>query len=229
MKKTISCVAATSLLFFTMTESLKAPFKTVNQPQPSSSQKKRNEGKYVSSAREYGGDKEGLMYKSGIPTLRSSAHRVKFDKKNRKHDPKPKDRNGKETKTTWLPHEMLQEHVFAYDETEYNLKGAVLKLLQDCDHDIVGDFGSSKGETKLEDFRVPIPSVWRKVNGGKCEASQKYLSDQVASNDQFLDTFDKFVVEAALPYVKERLLASENISENKDENDELNITFYYQR
>ena len=74
---------------------------------------RQNNNKKIASNREYGGDNEDLIYKSGIPTLRSSAHRVKFDVKRRKHDPKPRDRDGKETNTTWLPDELLSEDVFA--------------------------------------------------------------------------------------------------------------------
>jgi hypothetical protein len=53
---------------------------------------KRSEGKNVASEREYGGDNDHLTYKSGIPTLRSSAHRVKFNKKSQrtKMERKPK-------------------------------------------------------------------------------------------------------------------------------------------
>ena len=45
---------------------------------------RQNNNKKIASNREYGGDNEDLIYKSGIPTLRSSAHRVKFDVKRRK-------------------------------------------------------------------------------------------------------------------------------------------------
>lgn len=189
---------------------------------------KPNEGKNVASEREYGGDNDHLTYKSGIPTLRSSAHRVKFNKKSRKHDPKPRDRNGKETKTTWLPDELLKEDVFSFDESKHDLKRAVLELLQNCDKDIVGDFEQTKdGPIRLEDFRVPIPSIWRKVNGGQCEESQRYLSDQVATNEKFLEVFDSFVVQVALPHVKKRLLDSKSLK-NLDP-DETSFTFYYQR
>jgi len=241
--------------------------KNSNNNNPKKTNSKSRE--QIASYREYGGDNDDLIYKSGIPTLRSSAHRVKFKKKCRKHDPKPKDANGKLTQTTWLPKDLLQEDVFNYDQEQYDLKGAILALLQECDNEIVGDFESNPQtppsssssssvqeaaaaveetttaaiaeettrETRLEDFRVPVPSIWRKVNGGKCEESQKYLSDQVATNEGFLQVFDEFVVQVALPYLKKRLLAA--VAKEKKENGEEEtatqeeedapITFYYQR
>jgi hypothetical protein len=189
---------------------------------------KQNEGKNVASEREYGGDNDHLTYKSGIPTLRSSAHRVKFNKKSRKQDPNPKDKDGKETKTTWLPQELLEANVSSFDESEYDLKGAILELLQNCDKDIVGHFEQNGDDpVRLEDFRVPVPSIWRKVNGGQCEESQRYLSDRVATNEKFLEVFDNFVVNVALPCLKRRLLASKNL-EHEDP-DDTSVTFYYQR
>lgn len=190
--------------------------------QPKSTQ--RNATKNVATEREYGGDKEGLLYRSGIPTLRSSAHRVKFDVKKRKHDPKPKDRYDNETQTTWLPDALLKEDVIEYDLERYDLPKAVIKLLQACDESIVGTFEehSDRNQTRLEDFRVPLPSIWRKANGGRCEESQKILSEAVASNSAFLKSFEEFVDEVALPYFKRRLIETGAVEE------EAPVTFYYQ-
>ena len=116
----------------------------------SNNKKNKNSKKNVASEREYGGDNDGLIYKSGIPTLRSSAHRVKFDMKSRKHDPKPRDREGKETKTTWLPDPLLKEDVFDYDLEKYDRCNAIILLLQSCDPDIVGLFvATSSTEAEL--------------------------------------------------------------------------------
>ena len=194
-----------------------------------------NEKKKIASCREYGGgDSSHLIYKSGIPTLRASAHRVKFKIKNRKHDPKPVDRDGNETNTTWLPDELLKEKVFAYDMDLYDIKGGIINILRDCDPDVVGFFETTQTDEssselekpllRLEDFRVPVSSVWRSVNGGCCEDAQKYLSNKVATNGAFLDIFDKFVTEAALPYVKARLVACGAL-----ESDSASCAFYYQR
>ena len=225
--------------------------------------------KNIASEREYGGDASNLIYKSGIPTLRSSAHRVKFDIKGRKHDPKPRDhRTGKLTNTTWLPNLLLEENVFDFDTTKYDLQFAVISLLKSCNPNIVGSFDSScqddvqkegndnndarsqsqplpssqpdKHDAKaaLEDFRIPVPSVWRSVNGGQCESAQKYLSDQVASNESFLKVFDQFVMEVVLPYVKHKLIsATSSTTADSDETDDNNdnassqpsYKFYYQR
>jgi hypothetical protein len=143
--------------------------------------KKPNDKKKIASRREYGGDNDNLIYESGIPTLWSSAHRVKFDVKRRK-----------ETKTTWLPPQLIEDYVFPYDVIQYDLKGAILSLLQNCDPDIVGTFednttAEGSSSKRLEDFRVPVLSVWRSVNGGCCEDAQKYLSDRVAADEAFLD------------------------------------------
>ena len=212
---------------------------TAKEGKPSASTTKnkkaaKNEKKKIASDREYGGDSSDIIYKSGIPTLRASAHRVKFKMKHRKHDPKPVDRDGNETGTTWIPEELQEEQVFSYDRELYDLNGAVINLLRGCDPDIVGSFEKSQTDQnsseldeptfRLEDFRVPISSVWRSVNGGCCETAQKYLSNKVATNVNFIEVFDKFVMEMVLPYVKARLVACGAL-----ESDSAPCAFYYQR
>jgi hypothetical protein len=165
--------------------------------------------------------REDLAYKSGIPTLRASAHRVKFSPKNRKHDPKPRNAHGQETGTLWLPASVCREDVFSYDPTQYDLRAAVVALLKRCDPDIVGQFKpSSEG---LEDFVVPISSTWRVVNGGQVETAQRVLADAVASDSEFLSLFDRLVTEVVLPYVKGRLCTSKGLQSSDP------IAFYYQR
>lgn len=166
--------------------------------------------------------RENAVYKSGIGTLRSSAHRVKYSPKSRKHDPQPRNKDGKLTRTPWLPLEIRKEEVLDYDGSEYDIVGAVRKLLKDCDPAIVGNFRDSS--ERLEDFVIPVKSLWRAVNGGICEDAQKYLSDKVASNDEFLSTFDSLVKEVILPHVKKRLVALGAVPD-----EEGSVTFYYQR
>ena len=187
--------------------------------------KATNTKKHISSNEEYGGDKEGLKYKSGIPTLRASAHRVKFSPKDRKHDPKPRNQDGKETNTTWLPPDLCTEDVFSYDSETYDLAGAIVKMLQRCDPDIVGSFRENPDGNglRLEDFEVPVQSTWRKVNGGATEMAARYFSEQVAADTEFIELFDKFAQEVALPYTKARLAKTGAIDESRE------ITFYYQR
>jgi hypothetical protein len=182
-----------------------------------------NDKKKIASKDEYGGKDDNLIYKSGIPTLRSSAHRVKFDVKRRKHDPNPLDRDGNPTGTTWLPSELQEENVFSFDMTKYNLQGAILDLLNGCNPDIVGSFEKTSQTERLEDFRVLVNSVWRSVNGGSCEGAQRYLSDQVATNQAFLELFDSFVAEVTLPHVKARLVDCGALPK------ESSCAFYYQR
>uniref|UniRef100_A0A7R9WPT9 Fe2OG dioxygenase domain-containing protein n=1 Tax=Craspedostauros australis TaxID=1486917 RepID=A0A7R9WPT9_9STRA len=139
--------------------------------------------------------------------------------KNRKHDPNPRDRHGKETKTTWLPPSVVIEDVFPYDIERYDLRRAIIQMLSQCDSNIIGEFQSDR----LEDLQVPPSSVWRAVNGGRVEDAQKYLSNAVATNEQFLNAFDSFVQEVVLPYLKQRLVAAGAGDETEP------ITFYYQR
>jgi hypothetical protein len=168
-----------------------------------------------------------LPYASGIPTLRSSAHRVKCSPQGRKSDhPRPKDRRGQDTGTTWLPPELRTETVLDYYVSQHNLAVAVGKLLRKCDPGIVGAFdGDSQGHNeRLESFRVPAASTWRAVNGGQCEAAQRYLSDRVASDGEFLTAFDRFVELVVLPHLKSRLVQLGVVSDEPE-----SVTFYYQR
>jgi hypothetical protein len=87
---------------------------------------------------------------------------------------------------------------------------------------MVGSF-EGPGE-RLESFRVPAASTWRAVNGGRCEAAQRYLSDRVAGDGEFLEAFDRFVKQAVLPHLKSRL-AQLGLAADDPES----VAFYYQR
>ena len=167
-------------------------------------------------------DDDRTIYRSGIPTLRSSSHRVKFNPKNRKHDPKPRNRWGDETGTLWLPDKLLKELVFPYDTREFDVVSPLKDLLQRCDSDVVGSFRD--GSNRFEDFVIPVDSTWRKVNGGHCEDAQRYLSEQVETDEVFLNAFDKLVQGFVLPHLKARLVAEGAISDEPN-----TTTFYYQR
>lgn len=166
-------------------------------------------------------DDGGLTYRSGIPTLRSSAHRVKYNTKNRRHDPKPKNRVGEETGTDWLPEPLCREDVFSFDISEYNLVDSVRALLRKCDNSMVGAF--REGSDRLEDFEVPVKSTWRNVNGGQVEVAQHYLSDVLAHDETFLHVFDSFLQTVVLPYLKSRLVDVGAIDSKQE------ISFFYQR
>jgi hypothetical protein len=165
--------------------------------------------------------RDDLVYKSGIPTLRASAHRVKFSPKNRKHDPRPKNSDGVETGSLWLPKDICNENVLSFDIGKYNVQAAIVTILQSCDPNIVGRFRDESD--LLEDFIVPTQSTWRTVNGGQCESAQRYLSDAVSSSTEFLRVFDELVAEVVLPNLKDRLIA---VGAAKYQ---VPITFYYQR
>jgi hypothetical protein len=183
-------------------------------------------------------DRENVIYRSGIATLRSSAHRVKFAPKNRKQNPKPMYK-GQATGTPSLPEKLHKEMVFDYSIDEYDIARAIRTLLKRCDPAMVGHFreeetnanGQENGGARLEDFVVPVPSIWRLAHGGQCETAQKYLSDQVAADDVFLALFDRFVQEVVLPHLKQRLVTAmrENSNSNEDgDNHDEPRTFYYQ-
>ena len=165
-------------------------------------------------------NRDDLKYKSGIPTVRASAHRVKFSPKNRKHDPKPRNEAGEEMGTLWLPEEIRREEILSYDVERYDFCAVISALLKRCDPSIVGRFREES--ERLEDFVVPIPSTWRQVNGGACESTQKYLSDAVVGDRVFMDMFARLVEEIVLPHLKRRLVAVGAVKERAP------TTFYYQ-
>ena len=145
-------------------------------------------------------------YKSGIPTLRSSAHRVKCALDRRRHDPTP-------TGTTaHLPNAIRAEEYLSYSTRAYNFHDAVAALLRRCDAELVGAFRSSaEGPAvvpTLDRFVVPPRSLLRKCQKGQLERAQAYLSDRVAADAPFLDVFDRFVVNEVLPHFKRRLEAA---------------------
>ena len=175
--------------------------------------------------------KDGIPFKytAGIPTLRSSAHRVKYSLSHRhKTNPNPKTSDGKLTNTTFLPAGLCKEDVLAYSTDEYDFHGSVIDMLQRCDQDLVGTFRTLADGTnlpiKLDNFTVPLTTFKRKCQKGKLEERQHYLSEMVASDTQFLNLFDRFVVNTVLPHIKTRLVAAgAHDSSNKP------IAFHYQR
>lgn len=167
-------------------------------------------------------DKGQFRYTTGIPTLRSSAHRVKLNPKQRKHDPKPKDIGGQQSNKTFLPKNICEEATFQYNVNDYDFKGAMVSLLQGCDPEMVGSF-STADAWHLEGFEVPTLSLSRSDYGGHCESAQVYFSNAVATNKDFLDLFDRFVVDVVLPKLKARLVENGAITTSQE------IEFYYQR
>lgn len=174
---------------------------------------------------------DGIRYKysTGIATLRSSAHRVKYSLEHRKHDPNPVV-DGKCTNTTFLPAEICEEDVFAYDTDEYDFHGTVVDMLEKCDPELIGHFRSLEGDRaatesrKLDNFVVPLTSLTRKCQKGKVEQAQQILSDKVASDSSFLALFDRFLENAVLPHLKQRLVNAGAVKETKQP-----VNFYYQR
>ena len=174
------------------------------------------------------GEESSFVYQSGIATLRSSAHRVKTNVKNRRQDPKPKDKTGRDTNRTNLPTFLYKEDIFPYDLTKYRLREAFISLLKRCDPEIIGSFRTSEMATShddlvLEDFVIPSNTLHRKVNGGRCESAQQYMSERVESDAAFLEIFDELVAKVVLPYMKRRLIDAGVAKED------VPLSFYYQR
>jgi hypothetical protein len=172
---------------------------------------------------------EGLhfMYTTGIPTLRSSAHRVKYSLEHRKHDPNPII-DGKSTNSTFLPADLCKEDIFSYNTQAYNFHNAIVKMLESCDSELIGSFRTLNGDRdsgplKLDNFTVPVKSLTRQCQKGQLEDAQKYLSEQLESNSDFLTLFDRFLENVILPHLKQRLVKSGVASDDKP------ITFYFQR
>lgn len=156
-----------------------------------------------------------FVYKTGIPTLRSSAHRVKYS---------PKHRRVNDNQGCCLPHLLCQPLLLDYDFTKYDFQNVLLQVLEECKTQTIGHCSSSSLK-RLEDWKVPPQSVTRKHHGGTCEDSQAYLSDQLATSTEFLFLFDNFVENVVLPHLKEQLLSLHSDGEPMVKG----TTFYYQR
>jgi len=186
-------------------------------------------------------------YKTGIATLRSSSHRVKVSEfliaanttfvqsltpSHRLYQKYSLDhRTVNDAANTFLPEELCKEYSLSYSVEKYDFHQAIVKLLQSCSPDLVGSFrilngdasGSSTATPKLDNFVVPVKSLTRKCQKGNVEAAQQYLSDKIASDENFLCLFDRFLEEVVLPHFKQRLHSVGATRPNEA------ITFYYQR
>ncbi|GFH46038.1 hypothetical protein CTEN210_02512 [Chaetoceros tenuissimus] len=175
-----------------------------------------------------------LKYMTGIPTLRSATHRVRFSAEKalkNKNAPKPRRTDGDnyekindEYNGTMLPDSIRKVEHVPYDMSKYNLMEEVITMLKSLDEDVVGSFPEDK--LQLEYFEVPQKSLTRKKQKGQCEKAQEYLSQAVASCTPFLDKFDSFVTEVILVHLKNRLI-EENILKDGGEDDK--VVMYYQR
>ena len=195
--------------------------------QDSNNNKPINSNKSARTTKETTDDGLPFKYTTGIPTLRSSSHRVKYSLEHRKHDPNPVV-NGQSTNSTFLPIELCREHIFSYNTEAYNFHDSVVHMLQNCDPDFIGTFRSLDGcndeaHLKLDNFTVPVKSLTRKCQKGKLELAQQYLSEALESDSIFLSMFDDFLKDVVLPHLKRRLISAGVAEENKP------ITFYYQR
>lgn len=169
---------------------------------------------------------EEFKYWSGIPTLRSSKHRVRASQKNQKTS-QPKNTSNKEE--TLLPPSIRVKECFPYDASKHDLKGAIIALLSNSKEEWIGSWPSNDSEcitskNRLEDLYIPPESLTRKANGGNLEEVQQYLSDAVHTSVEFLSTFDEFVTGVVLPHLKQRLIDQGVLASPHE-----SVTFYYQR
>ena len=154
---------------------------------------------------------ECYKYTTGIPTLRSSAHRVKFS---------PKHRDASSGKGTCLPLNICENLVLDYDLNRFDFTSVLVAFLKECDPAVVGTLSSDR----LEDLQIPTMSLSRGAYGGSCEQAQGYLSDRLAAFEPFMLLFDEFVVDYILPHLKQRLVDNNHHGTNGGA-----LTFYYQR
>uniref|UniRef100_A0A7S2RI15 Fe2OG dioxygenase domain-containing protein n=1 Tax=Eucampia antarctica TaxID=49252 RepID=A0A7S2RI15_9STRA len=119
----------------------------------------------------------------------------------------------------------------SYDTHKYDLHDAVVKMLNRADSNMVGTWEKQqqrsppdKEELLLQEFRVAVPSLNRSAFGGQCENAQRYLSDHIASDTEFLSAFDTFVRGVVLPWLKDKLIECQMVGNSTDE-----CKFYYQR
>ena len=131
--------------------------------------------------------------------------------------------------STFLPDELCKEYSLSYSMEKYDFHQAIVELLQSCSPDLIGSFrtlneiGSDGVAPKLDNFAVSVKSLTRKCQKGQVEVAQQFLSDKIASDENFLCLFDTFLEEVVLPHFKQRL---QSVGAAKP--DEA-ITFYYQR
>ena len=164
--------------------------------------------------------KTALRYNTGIPTLRSSAHRVKYITESK--DDQANIQFAKKSSMSWLPRALRMENVLEYNPEEYDFQTAIATMLHECDDMLVGTFPSSK-EKCLYNFCVPTESLNRGDYGGHCEEAQRYLSEKFHTNEACLELFDRFVVNVVLPHFKGRLVEANLLLKDEE------CTFFCQR
>jgi len=188
------------------------------RPRMQKQQEKNNNGILISNVN---------MYEDGNATLRSSSHTTKYSK-SRAYDPGPK------TAGVSLPIEIRAKFIQSYDSSKYNFRKEVQRILTELSGTLIGEFRNERHgdiastNCDLESFIVPSQSLLlakkSKSTDRKGEIAQRTLSDHIANDEKFLNTFDRFVCEVILPMMKERLSKCDAISNCNDP-----VTFYYQR
>jgi len=167
------------------------------------------------------------IYHKGIPTLRSTTHRVKYSSrrsKGREHD-KPFCKQKNKIHRI-LPNTVRKEHILKYDFQSYNLSKFIVQILDQSDLTFIGKWNQDSSiEQPLQEYRLHTKALTQSKNGGTCEKAQEYLSHLISSDAQFLKIFDSLMTNVVIPWFKALLNSHDdtnNITGKK-------IKFYYQR
>ena len=146
-----------------------------------------------------------------------------------------------------LPPSIRKVKQIQYDNNIYNFNKAIIDFLNNLDPTIVGTFHNSDDHNhnhqRLENFHVPIDALWKKSKRGILLA-QDYLSQAMHecffpitnnnnnknnnnnnNSNNLVQTFDNFVTQVIIPYIKQRLIDEKIIYNNQS----TKLNFYYQR
>ena len=187
----------------------------------------KSEAKRVQSDKSNGNDDttpDGIpfKYKTGIATLRSSAHRVKYALEHRKHDPNPVGNDGSPTNTTFLPTDLCLENILKYPTDEYDFHGAVVEMLRACDGDLIGTFRSSDEDVDVKEMEDVIESMSLKdadldnanststTQTTSIHTSNPKLEDFVVPLKSLTRKCQKGKIEQAQNYLSEKVAADTN-------------------
>jgi len=173
-----------------------------------------------------------IKYQHGIPTLRSATHRVRYSAKKAKGREKDKPQiegisgikgDADETFESKLPMAIRGEHYLTYNTEDIDMHGALVQLLSDPEMESLLGGWSDGAERRMENFTIPPQSLNHR-KGGQVAEAQDVLSHRISTDEVFLDTFDRIVMEVVLPWLKERLVECGYVG-----SDTVETTFYYQR
>lgn len=172
-----------------------------------------------------------IKYPMGLPTLRSATHRVRYSAKKAKGREKDKPKVGSGIKgdadeafVSNLPMAIRGEHVIAYDSEDIDLHRALVELLSDPELEaLLGGWSEGASDRRMVNFSIPPQSLNHR-KGGSLAQAQDILSTKIGTDELFLSTFDRIVMEVVLPWLKAHLAECGFLDDEVTP-----TTFYYQR